>query len=211
MNLLWLVVEKGWLGYTSTFFFSWSTACVWCLAPNQISFSIIFSFCLTPPLQPPLLPYFSISSKYRQRRLIPHLSVSHSHTNSQVYAGLMRHFACAGKRKKKKEEAHLRVPLKAKHGFWAENSTMDTKVSFKLKGASGSLKMDLHPLLMPSLPCLFCSCRNSMQKGKKRLVQKCFIPVSCLYYCFHPALLGGGWLPLWCQRRVRLPFELSLT
>lgn len=122
----------------------------------------------------------------------------------------MRHFACAGKRKKEEEEgAHLRVPLKAKHGFWAENSTMDTKVSFKLKGASGSLKMDPHPLLMPSLPCLFCSRMNSMQKGKRRLVQKCFIPVSYLYYCFHLALLGGGWLPLWCQRRVRLPFEIS--
>lgn len=65
--------------------------------PNFLQ-HIFFFLSYTPP--PPLLPYLSISSKYRQRRLIPHLSVSHSHTNNQVYAGLMRHFACAGKRKK---------------------------------------------------------------------------------------------------------------
>lgn len=52
--------------------------------------------------------------------------------------------------------------------------------------------MDQHPLLMSSLPWLFNSHMNSMQRGKKRLVEKYFIPVSCLYYCFHPVLLGGG-------------------
>lgn len=148
MTLLLSWWEKGWLGCTSTFF-SWSTACVWCLAPNQNSYRIIFLSSTphphpTPPHPLPslsfLLHHFSISSKYRPRRRILHLSVSHSHINRQVHAGLMRQFACSGKRKKRKKKerkkkgAHLRFPLKAKHRFWAENSTMDTKVSFKLKG-----------------------------------------------------------------------------
>lgn len=85
------------------------------------------------------LPYFRISSKYRQRRLIPRLSVSHSHTGSQVYARLMRHITCAGKKKekgkRKETKGHICKSLSKQITNSEErNSTVDAKVSFELKG-----------------------------------------------------------------------------
>ncbi len=93
------------LVYTSTITFSSLLCllyCFECLAPNQIPFRIIKLkvFLSSPPLPAhPLTSLLSVlSSKYRHRRLILHLSISHAHANSQVYAGLMQHFACAGKK-----------------------------------------------------------------------------------------------------------------
>lgn len=149
------------------------------------------------------IPTSVLSSKYRQRRLILHLSYR-SLTHTVRCAGLMQHFACACRKNStfaSPSQSKTRI-LNAKLNHRHENL-------FQTKGASGSLKMDPHPLLMTSLPCLFCSC--SMQRGKKRLVQKYFMPVSCLRYCFHTVLHGGGGLPLKCQRRLHLSFELSLT
>lgn len=75
--------------------------------PNFLQHNFFF-LSNTPPPQPPLFPYFSISSKYRQRRLIPHLSVSHSHTNSQVYMQVLcGTLLVQAREKKKKKKEHI--------------------------------------------------------------------------------------------------------
>lgn len=182
--------------------------CVWRSASNQISFRIIS---LSVPYASPssfyfFLPYFRISSKYRQRRLIPRLSVSHSHTGSQVCARLMRHMACAGKKEEEGEEeggegAYLQVSLKANHKFWGEKLKRGRESQFRAKGASGSLKMDPHPLLMPSLPCLFRLPHEQHAEREEETCTKVLYP-SILFVLFPPQ----GGLPLWCQRRGHLPF-----
>lgn len=159
---------------------------------------------LHQPLLSFFLPYFRISSKYRQRRLIPRLSVSHSHTASQVYARLMRHIACAGNKneKGKRKEAngaYLQVSLKANHKFWGEKLRRGRKSQFQAKGASGSLKMDPHPLLMPLITMsVQAPAWTACREGRRDLYKSA---LSQYIVCIFPSSGAGRGVPLWCQRR----------
>lgn len=123
---LWIVI---WCTHPPLFFSSlWSTMCLMRgskphFLPDNKSLSY-FSF-----FSPPLTPLLQVlSSKYRQRSWILHLSVSHSHTNSQVYAGVMQHFACAWQK-----IAHS-LKSRSKQNKDSEQKTQPRKISFKLKG-----------------------------------------------------------------------------
>lgn len=118
------------------------------------------------------------------------------------------------KRKEKKKRSTFAIPSQSKTQILSRKLNRGHESQFQAKGASGSLKMDPHPLLMASLPCLFCSRMNSMQRGKMRHVQKVLHPRILFVYLLPPSAPWRGLVGYLCTARdsfPRLPFQLSLT
>lgn len=89
------------------------------------------------------------------------------------------------------EGAYLQVSLKVNHKFCGEKLKRGRESQFRAKGASGSLKMDPHPLLMPSLPCLFRLPHEQHAEREEETCTKVLYP-SILFVLFPPQGDGGA-------------------
>lgn len=165
-----------------------------------MSFSIItFTLFLSP-----YSPTWGLFSKNIQRTLILHLSyLSLTYEQWGVCSFFFAALCLCSKKKtnergRKKKRSPFASPCQSQT-FWTATDT-PKKNLFQTKGASGSLKMDPHPLLMSSLPCLFCFQTKSTQREGRGELYKILYPHILLLLLFPPALLGGGALPLWCHR-----------